>query len=421
MRALAALAVAAAALVPAAAWAAPAPGMSAAEDVTCESVTADVPPQTAQATSRPLALLGVRQAQLLVAAAGAPDPPVRVAVLDSGVAESPALDVADRVSFTSVAELRYFHGTAVAGLIAGAPRPEGQPVGVAPDAEIVDVRVYDEKVPGDLDAVGVEVPTVVQGLRWVARHAREDNIRVANLSLVLPDDPALAAAVRAVQRHDVVVVASSGNRPDDETDPFFEEFAERTGNEDAAGFVFPAGYPGVVAVNATSGDPLADDRDDVLQSSATDVAAPTLGAVSVALNGGTCILAEVATSWSAAEVSGVVALLRTRFPDDTAEQVIARLRSTASATPGTANPMVGAGIVQPVEALTRPLHPTRSGELVRADPEPSRFSTAQAPSRPHDLLAGLRRTSLWWGLVGGAVVVLALLLRPILTRRRCSD
>lgn len=419
MRILAALAAATTALLSTVAGATmSSAGSAPAEDVTCESVTADVPPQTAQASSRPLTLLGVRQAQLLVAAAGAPDRPVRVAVLDSGVAESPSLDVVDRVSFTSLAELRYFHGTAVAGLIAGAPRPEGGPVGVAPEADIVDVRVYDEKVPRDGDAVGIQVSAVVQGLRWVARHAREDDIRVANLSLVVPDDPALAAAVRAVQRHDVVVVAASGNRPHDETDPLFDQFAERTGTEDAAGFVFPAGYPGVVAVNATSGDPLADDRDDVLQNSATDVAAPTLGAVSVALNGGTCVLAEVATSWSAAEVSGVVALLRTRFPDDTAAQIVARLRASASGTPGTANPLVGAGLVQPVEALTRPLHPTRSGELVRADPEPSRYSAARAPTRPDDLLAGLRHTSLWWGLVGGAVVVLALLLRPVLACRR---
>ncbi|MFN8195436.1 MAG: S8 family serine peptidase [Nocardioidaceae bacterium] len=389
-----------------------------AEDVTCDSVTQDVPRQTAQAASRPLSLLAVGRAQQLVDAAAGGRRPVRVAVVDSGIADSPLLDVVERVSFTSAPAVLSYHGTAVAGLVAGSPRPDGGLVGVAPRAQLVDVRVYDEKTPTDAGSVGVSAPLVARGLRWVAVHAEDLGIGVVNVSLLVPRDDELEAAVRAVQRHDVVVVASSGNRPQDESDPLFDEFAVRAGDEDAAGFVFPAGYPGVVAVNATSGDPLVDDRDAVLQNSATVVAAPTPGAVSVALNGGTCVLPDVATSWSAAEVSGVVALLRTRFPRETAAQVVARLRATASATPGSASPLEGAGIVQPVEALTRPLEPSRAGELVRNEPAPPDTGAARAPSRPRDLVPELRRTALWWGLGGGAAAVLALLLRPLLVRRR---
>jgi len=55
----------------------------------------------------------------------------------------------------------------------------------------------------------------------------------------------------------------------------------------------------------------------------------TYGAVSVGVNGGTCLLYDVATSWAAAEVSGVLALLRARYDDDTAAQAVARLEQTA--------------------------------------------------------------------------------------------
>lgn len=145
---------------------------------------------------------------------------------------------------------------------------------------------------------------------------------------------------------------------------------------------------------------------------------PTPGAVTVALNGGTCVLTDVATSWSAAEVSGVVALLRARFPDDNSRQIIARLTVTASAAPGSASPLVGAGVVQPVEALTRPLHPTRAGVVAESLPAPDRLPKASQPVVAADDGAALRRTVLWWGLVAGGVVVLALLLRPLLSRRR---
>ena len=40
----------------------------------------------------------------------------------------------------------YYHGTAVAGLIAGPPRADGSAVGIAPAAQILDVQVYDDPV-----------------------------------------------------------------------------------------------------------------------------------------------------------------------------------------------------------------------------------------------------------------------------------
>ena len=156
----------------------------------------------------------------------------------------------------------------------------------------------------------------------------------------------------------------------------------------------------------------------MLQNSATDVAAPTYGGVSLGVNGSTCLLLDIATSWAAAEASGIVALLRDRYPDDSAAQIVARLEQTASGSPDDENVLTGAGVVQPLEALTRPLTPDDEGDLDRDDPEESTIPPASAPQPRADLLASAREDAVWWGLFGGGAVVLALLLRPILARRR---
>jgi membrane-anchored mycosin MYCP len=50
------------------------------------------------------------------------------------------------------------------------------------------------------------------------------------------------------------------------------------------------------------------------------------------------------------------------------------------------------------------------------EPDPHLRATAPVPS--DDLLAGTRDDAVWWGLVGGGVLLLALILRPMLARRR---
>ena len=158
----------------------------------------------------------------------------------------------------------------------------------------------------------------------------------------------------------------------------------------------------------------------MLQSSAIDVAAPTAGAVSYGVNRAPCQVPGLGTGWAAAEVAGVLALLQSAYPDDTAAQSVARLYD--SATGGrevTAhNVLTGHGIIQPIEALQRPLRPDESGEVVRSQVRDRDNVPVAGPDPTPDVLAGTRTNALWWGLLGGGALLVAVVLRPVLARRR---
>jgi len=394
-------------------------------DLDCSTVQVDDQATSSTSPSLPFDLLGMEDAWRPFLRAGrVPGAGVRVAVVDSGVSADAEVPIVERVSFSTGKELGEYHGTAVAGLVAGPLResePTLLPVGFAPGAEVVDVRVYDRTQP-DEGEVGVETPRVAEGLRWVAANAQRLDIGVVNVSLAVSPSGELRDAVRSLAAQDVVVVAGSGNRPA-EGDPLFAQFGEVRTGEDASQAVWPAGYDQVVAVNATAGgvSDSADDidvRDSVLQSSATDVAVPTYGAVTASVNGGTCVLPSIATSWAAAEVSGILALLRARYPDDNARQVVSRLRDTADGTTTSLSVLTGAGVVQPAEALSRPLRPGRDGEVAVNAEERDTTRRATAPVPPADRLTQTRRNAVWLGLVGGAALVVAAMIRPLLARRR---
>lgn len=419
-RAVAALLVAATAVGPTG------PADAADDDPLCVNVSDDVP-VSATGESVPLELMRVPQVQEIFARHGAQaGAGQNVAVVDSGVAPY-GLRIAGSRNFARQSQIEDSHGTMVAGLIAGAPRADGKPVGVAPGAGIVDVRVYDVAAPQDPDQEdAVTSAGVVRGLTWVADHAEDLDIGVANVSLWVTPSAALKAVLARLWREDVVVVAASGNRPGDESDPLWTEFgyggaSERPPGEDAAAAIFPAGYPHVLAVSASADGAEAvttDAGEYVLQSSAIDVAAPTYGAVSITANGSTCVLDDIATSWAAAEVSGVVAMLRSAYPHEDAAQIVARLVHSADGREDRPTVLTGAGVVRPLEALTRPLDPDRRGEVAQTSAEPDRHLRARAPVPSDDLLAPTRDDAVWWGLLGGGAVLLALVLRPVLARRR---
>lgn len=112
---------------------------------------------------------------------------------------------------------RYGHGTHVAGLIAGNGwnRPSddpmyGQYIGVAPEANLINVKASDDE--GNATTLDV-----IDGLQFVVDHKDDFNIRVVNLSLneakpsSYKTNP-LNAAAEATWNAGIVVVAAAGNR-----------------------------------------------------------------------------------------------------------------------------------------------------------------------------------------------------------------
>lgn len=333
---------------------------------------------------------------------------VTVAVVDSGVAATGAYDrVGEFVVPGAGGALRSGHGTVVAGLIAGRH-------GMAPDARILDVRVHDLQ-PG-VDDDGRKLDSV--GLREGLEHLLGRNdVGVVNISLAMnADDVKLRRVVQRLVAKDVVVVAAAGNVEQERGSTF-----QGTPGSDAD--VFPADYPGVLAVSAVG--PSNEDPSQFVRPNAdTDVAAPTAGAVSVNVTGRVCRTDDqVATSWAAAEVSGLAALLREQYPRENAAQITARIMATTEgsgprgADAGPENNWTGAGVVQAYDALTRELEPKRDGSVERSAAEVP--ADAQAPPAPEriDLFGSSRALLLWGGLVAGACLALASMLRPLVRRR----
>ena len=352
----------------------------------------------------------VEQAQGLATGRG-----VKVAVLDSGVTAVDGLAPVSKaaVGGASAATVLSGHGTIVAGLIAG-------PHGVAPDAQVADIKVFDVEVADA--AQGEKQVTsagIVAGIEQVIRDYQRERYDVVNISLaVRVDDPKLKAAVARLVDLPLVVVAAAGNV--EEQDGSDEDTFKGTPGNDAE--VYPADYPGVLAVSAIPPDG-GDPRDYVVPNMDTDVAAPTVGAISANATNQDCVVGEVATSWAAAEVSGIVALLREQFPRETPEQLVARLQATTEGAGApddpdavVDDPWTGAGVVQAHDALTRELAPGRQGKVEGTVPETR--ADAQAPPAPQniDLLGTPRAILLWSGLVAGSLLALAFMLRPLLRR-----
>jgi membrane-anchored mycosin MYCP len=403
------------------------PTAAAAEVVPCADVDASTERSATTTPSLPLETLGVAQATELLRRRGtAPGEGVTVAVVDSGVnvSASPMAPVAvrEQVSFGVGGPVEFGQGTNLAGLVAGGPREDGQPTGVAPAAQIVDLRVYGQ--PLDSGALGIPEENVLAALRWLADHAEAEGIGVVVMAFDVEDSRELERAVRDLVARDVVVVAASGDRPVD-GQPGFEQLGGGPApGEDVARTIHPAAYDGVLGVTSTAqgvpsdGGGGAEAAASVLLSSDVDVAVPTYGAVTVAPNGATCAIDPISSVAATGIAAGVVALVRSAFPHENAAQVLARITTTATGVSGAPTPATGAGVLQPVEALTQKLDPDEAGgvdDMPREESEPARIT---APAPEQDPVAGTLEAARWWGLLGGGVLVVASLARPLLARRR---
>jgi membrane-anchored mycosin MYCP len=261
-----------------------------------------------------------------------------------------------------------------------------------------------ENLRQGLDAVIAAVPTM--------------GIRIVNMSLAIPDDDEIRARIARLTALGVVVVAPTGNRSSELPSDMPSSFQTPSPGEDAAPYVHPADYEGVLGVSVTPGGSTSDDPTHwVLENSMTDVAAPSAGAVSYSLRGESCVLTDPATSYAAAEVSGVLALLQSAHDEPVAVSV-RRLLTTANGRPDIPNTLVGAGEVQAMDALTRPMVVDDDGTDLSGGSVEHQPQVLRVPPEPEDVLASTRHDAVWWGLAGGGVLLLAVVLRPVLARRR---
>jgi membrane-anchored mycosin MYCP len=307
---------------------------------------------------------------------------IKVAVVDSGVDGNPQL--AGKVTAIDLTGTGFQdcsgegHGTAIAGIIAASVQAQGNPFeGVAPEAKILSVKVFTQTQQSNSSV------TLAQGIR----DATLLGAQVINVSMTTRSSAVLRAAVEFALSSNVVIVASGGN--DDQ--------------QNGVGPFYPASYPGVLSVGAVERDGSLASFSD--QRSHVAVTAPGVSITSTA-PGGYSVNSLNGTSFATAFVSGVAALVRSRYPHLTGPEVVARIEQTADSNTG---PGTGDGLVNPLQAVTAILAPA-AAQSPSPSPRPQSVSVDQAP--PPDLAAqrmALEVAAITLGLAGlvavGAVVI----------------
>ena len=74
--------------------------------------------------------------------------------------------------------------------------------------------------------------------------------------------------------------------------------------------------------------------------------------------------------------------------------------------------------MQALDALTRPMVIDDGGTDLGAGGVEHQPQLLTVPKKPDDVLASTRKDAVWWGLLGGGVLLFAVLVRPVLARRR---
>jgi subtilisin family serine protease len=263
------------------------------------------------------------------------------------------------------------HGTWMASMIAGhgndgvagSIEPDGI-VGVAPEAKILSIRVIPDKEDPGYQAYNKEPEQQIQQeLAEGILTAVKDHARVISMSIgYSAPSGAVRAAINYAYQHGAVLVASSGNSGDNDT-----QHAAQSSR--MAPVSFPAEYPGVLGVGAvTSGGQPASFSSGNLS---VQVAAPGKGVPAQGRNG--LYYTVDGTSPACALVAGVAALIESRYPGISPALVTQAMTSTALQNPaGGYNVLTGFGIVDAGAALAK------AGQLMK-----ERHQGSQVPLDAH--------------------------------------
>jgi hypothetical protein len=246
---------------------------------------------------------------------------VLVAVIDSGIdLGHPELQGKVAGSFDALGktEKPHAHGTAIAGAIAAHARL----LGAAPSARILAIRAF--------GAAGASAEATTFAILKGIDYAVAQNARVINMSFAGPADPGLARHLAAASKKGAVLIAAAGN------------FGPKSPAQ------YPAADPNVIAVSAT------DAKDHMFRASNIGphiaVTAPGVDLLLPAPNNDYQL--STGTSFSAAYVSGVAALMLQRAPALTPEDVRKTIETTAKDLgPRGKDRQYGAGLVDAYRAI----------------------------------------------------------------------
>ena len=286
-------------------------------------------------------------------------------------------------------------GTAAASLIAGHGHGPGGTegiTGVAPGARILSLQVtleYDDPLTSDA-AIARPLPdAIAAGIKWAVGHGATVIALPLDPGTLGPaaagnatagGSPAERAAVSFALAHNVLLVAPAGDN----------------GAEGNA-VNYPAAYPGVIAVGATTRDgklsPFSNTRSYVSLAapgagitpdppvSGGMTADPAAGLMAAAPDGGYEPLAT--SDMSAALTAGVAALIRSRYPGLTVPEVTEALEQGVTAPPGSAgsgSAAVGWGHGELNAAAA--LSSAAAIAAAHPSPAPSTATTAAPAARP---------------------------------------
>ncbi|MFJ9088371.1 S8 family serine peptidase [Streptomyces sp. NPDC102384] len=336
---------------------------------------------------------------------------VKVAVIDDGVkADHPDLDgnVLAGKDFMdgdsdAAPEGTDKHGTSMAGIIAGHGHGAGGSAGVkglAPDVKILPIR--------DESAQGCFARSI--------RYAVDEGAQVINISQEAShcvDEPTELKAIAYANDKGIPIIAGSGNEGR---------------NSD---HLRPSSYPGVVSVGAVAETGEIWGKSNFGKSLL--LAAPGVNIVSASTDVDGYGMAD-GTSDSTAYTSAALALLKQKFPDLTAGQLVNRLVKTAglpASEKGASLPdeHYGYGFIQPLAALTKnvPAGPKNGplkidelnaavGKTKGGDASAPSSSSPDAASDSSD--SGGMSTGLIIGIAAGVLVILVIVIVVIVLSRK---
>jgi len=228
------------------------------------------------------------------------------------------------------------HGTHVAGIVGGSGYRNSKYRGVAPEANIIGVKVLDETGSGNTS-------DILAGIQWVVDNKEIYNIKIICMSLgSAADTPAsqdsLSRGVASAVQNGITVVVSAGNN-----------------GPSRQSITSPGIAPSAITVGAVDDNRTTSIEDDFIADFSSrgptidgllkpDVVAPGVDIHSLSNKGSSAYVSQSGTSMAAPMVAGAAALLFEKEPNLTPRQVKARIVSSAISIDRNRNAQ-GAGLI----------------------------------------------------------------------------